>query len=131
MEIKRSGSRASAKGPADWFTGTVRIDPLFQAPEPARSAGNSVTFEPGARTAWHTHPLGQILIVTFGCGWVQREGGPVEEIHPGDVVWFSPGEKHWHGAMPTTAMSHIAIQEALNGKAVDWMEHVSDEQYRR
>jgi quercetin dioxygenase-like cupin family protein len=131
MEIKRSGSRASAKGPADWFTGTVRIDPLFQAPEPARSAGNSVTFEPGARTAWHTHPLGQILIVTFGCGWVQREGGPVEKIHPGDVVWFSPGEKHWHGAMPTTAMSHIAIQEALNGKAVDWMEHVSDEQYRR
>ncbi len=131
MEIKRSGSRASAKGPADWFTGTVRIDPLFQAPEPARSAGNSVTFEPGARTAWHTHPLGQILIVTFGCGWVQREGGPVEEIHPGDVVWFSPGERHWHGAMPTTAMSHIAIQEALNGKAVDWMEHVSDEQYRR
>ena len=131
MEIKRSGSRASAKGPADWFTGTVRIDPLFQAPEPARSAGNSVTFEPGARTAWHTHPLGQILIVTFGCGWVQREGGPVEEIHPGDVVCFSPGEKHWHGAMPTTAMSHIAIQEALNGKAVDWMEHVSDEQYRR
>jgi quercetin dioxygenase-like cupin family protein len=107
------------------------IDPLFQVPEPARSAGNSVTFEPGARTAWHTHPLGQILIVTFGCGWVQREGGPVEEIHPGDVVWFSPGEKHWHGAMPTTAMSHIAIQEALNGKAVDWMEHVSDEQYRR
>ena len=131
MEIKRSGSRASAKGPADWFTGTVRIDPLFQAPEPARSAGNSVTFEPGARTAWHTHPLGQILIVTFGCGWVQREGGPVEKIHPGDVVWFSPGEKHWHGAMPTTAMSHIAIQEALNGKAVDWLEHVSDEQYRR
>ena len=131
MEIKRSGSRASAKGPADWFTGTVRIDPLFQAPEPARSAGNSVTFEPGARTAWHTHPLGQILIVTFGCGWVQREGGPVEEIHPGDVVWFSPGERHWHGAMPTTAMSHIAIQEALNGKAVDWMEHVSDDQYRR
>ena len=131
MEIKRSGSRASAKGPADWFTGTVRIDPLFQAPEPARSAGNSVTFEPGARTAWHTHPLGQILIVTFGRGWVQREGGPVEEIHPGDVVWFSPGEKHWHGAMATTAMSHIAIQEALNGKAVDWMEHVSDEQYRR
>jgi quercetin dioxygenase-like cupin family protein len=131
MEIKRSVSRASAKGPADWFTGTVRIDPLFQAPEPARSAGTSVTFEPGARTAWHTHPLGQILIVTFGCGWVQREGGPVEEIHPGDVVWFSPGERHWHGAMPTTAMSHIAIQEALNGKAVDWMEHVSDEQYRR
>jgi quercetin dioxygenase-like cupin family protein len=131
MEIKRSGSRASTKGPADWFTGTVRIDPLFQAPEPARSAANSVTFEPGARTAWHTHPLGQSLIVTFGCGWVQREGGPVEEIRPGDVVWFSPGEKHWHGATPTTAMSHIAIQEALNGKPVDWMEHVSDEQYRR
>jgi quercetin dioxygenase-like cupin family protein len=131
MEIKRSGSRASTKGPADWFTGTVRIDPLFQAAEPARSAANSVTFEPGARTAWHTHPLGQSLIVTFGCGWVQREGGPVEEIRPGDVVWFSPGEKHWHGATPTTAMSHIAIQEALNGKPVDWMEHVSDEQYRR
>ena len=120
MEIKRSGSRASTKGPADWFTGTVRIDPLFQAPEPARSAANSVTFEPGARTAWHTHPLGQSLIVTFGCGWVQREGGPVEEIRPGDVVWFPPGEKHWHGATPTTAMSHIAIQEALNGKPVDW-----------
>jgi quercetin dioxygenase-like cupin family protein len=131
MEIKRSSSRASTKGPADWFTGTVRIDPLFQAPEPARSAANSVTFEPGARTAWHTHPLGQSLIVTFGCGWVQREGGPVEEIRPGDVVWFSPGEKHWHGATPTTAMSHIAIQEALNGKPVDWMEHVSEEQYRR
>jgi quercetin dioxygenase-like cupin family protein len=131
MEIKRSGSRASTKGPADWFTGTVRIDPLFQAPEPARSAANSVTFEPGARTAWHTHPLGQSLIVTFGCGWVQREGGPVEEIRPGDVVWFSPGEKHWHGATPTSAMSHIAIQEALNGKPVDWMEHVSEEQYRR
>jgi quercetin dioxygenase-like cupin family protein len=131
MEIKRSGSRASTKGPADWFTGTVRIDPLSQAAEPARSAANSVTFEPGARTAWHTHPLGQSLIVTFGCGWVQREGGPVEEIRPGDVVWFSPGEKHWHGATPTSAMSHIAIQEALNGKPVDWMEHVSDEQYQR
>jgi quercetin dioxygenase-like cupin family protein len=131
MEIKRSGSRPSGKGPAEWFTGTVRIDPLFQAPQPARSAGNSVTFEPGARTAWHTHPLGQILIVTFGCGWVQREGGSVEEIRPGDVVWFSPGEKHWHGATPTTAITHIAIQEALNGKPVDWMEHVSDEDYRR
>jgi quercetin dioxygenase-like cupin family protein len=131
MEIKRSGSQASTKGPAEWFTGTVRIDPLFQAPEPARSAGNSVTFAPGARTAWHTHPLGQILIVIFGCGWVQREGGAVEEIRPGDVVWFSPGEKHWHGATPTTAMTHIAIQEALNGKPVDWMEHVSDEQYRQ
>jgi quercetin dioxygenase-like cupin family protein len=131
MEIKRSGSWPSGKGPAEWFTGTVRIDPLFQAPQPARSAGNSVTFEPGARTAWHTHPLGQILIVTFGCGWVQREGGSVEEIRPGDVVWFSPGEKHWHGATPTTAITHIAIQEALNGKPVDWMEHVSDEDYRR
>ena len=108
----------------DWFTGTVRIDPLFQAPDPARVAGASVTFEPGARTAWHTHPLGQTLIVTAGCGWAQREGGPVEEIHPGDVVWFSPGEKHWHGATPTTAMTHIAIQETLNGKVVDWMEHV-------
>jgi quercetin dioxygenase-like cupin family protein len=131
MEIKRSGSQPSGKGPAEWFTGTVRIDPLFQTPGPARSAGNSVTFEPGARTAWHTHPLGQILIVMFGCGWVQREGAPVEEIRPGDVVWFSPGEKHWHGATPTTAMTHVAIQEALNGKPVDWMEHVSDEQYRR
>src|SRR5436305_11497976 len=118
MEIKRSGSQPSGKGPAEWFTGTVRIDPLFQAPEPARGAVNSVTFEPGARTAWHTHPLGQILIVTSGCGWVQREGGPVEEIRPGDVVWFSPGEKHWHGATPTAAMTHIAIQEALNEKAV-------------
>jgi quercetin dioxygenase-like cupin family protein len=131
MEIKRSGAQPSGKGTAEWFTGLVRIDPLFQAPEPARSAGNSVTFEPGARTAWHTHPLGQILIVTFGRGWVQREGGPVEEIRSGDVVWFSPGEKHWHGATPTTAMTHIAIQEALNGKPVDWMEHVSDEQYRQ
>src|SRR5271155_3462461 len=129
MEIKRSGSRASTKGPADWFTGTVRIDQLFQAPEPARSAANSVTFEPGARTAWHTHPLGQSLIVTFGCGWVQREGGPVEEIRPGDVVWFSPGEKHWHGATATTGMTHIAIQESLDGKVVDWMEKLTDEQY--
>jgi quercetin dioxygenase-like cupin family protein len=131
MEIKRSGSLPSGKGPAEWFTGTVRIDPLFQAPKPARSAGNSVTFEPGARTAWHTHPLGQILIVVFGCGWVQREGGSVEEIRPGDVVWFSPGEKHWHGATPTTAMTHIAIQEALDGKPVDWMEQVSDRDYHR
>jgi quercetin dioxygenase-like cupin family protein len=131
MEIKRSGSQPSRKGPAEYFTGAVRIDPLFQAPNPARVSGGSVTFEPGARTAWHTHPLGQTLIVTSGCGWVQREGGPIEEIRPGDVVWFPPGEKHWHGATPTTAMTHIAIQEALNGKAVDWMEHVSEEQYRR
>ena len=131
MEITRIGSQPSAKGPADWFTGTVRIDPLFQAHAPARAAGASVTFEPGARTAWHTHPLGQTLIVTAGCGWVQREGGPVEEVHPGDVVWFPPGEKHWHGASPTTAMTHIAIQEQLDGKVVDWLEHVSDEQYRK
>lgn len=129
MDIKRSGSQPSGKGPGDWFTGTVRIDPLFQAIAPARTAGNAVTFEPGARTAWHTHPLGQLLIVTAGCGRVQREGGPVEEIRPGDVVRFEPGEKHWHGAAPTTAMTHIAIQEALDGKAVDWMEHVSDAQY--
>src|SRR5687767_864046 len=129
MEIKRAGSQPSAKGPAEWFTGTVRIDPLFAANAPARAAGNAVTFEPGARTAWHTHPLGQTLIVTAGCGLAQREGGPVEEIRPGDVVWFAPGEKHWHGAAPTTAMTHIAIQEALDGKAVEWMEHVSDEQY--
>jgi quercetin dioxygenase-like cupin family protein len=120
----------SGKGPPDYFTGAVRVDPLFQAPDPARVSGASVTFEPGARTAWHTHPLGQTLIVTAGCGWVQREGGPVEEIRPGDVVWFPPGEKHWHGATPTTAMTHIAIQEVLNGKAVDWMKYVSDEQYR-
>jgi quercetin dioxygenase-like cupin family protein len=129
MEIKRSGSQPSARGPADWFTGTVRIDPLFPAAAPARAAGNSVTFEPGARTAWHTHPLGQILIVTAGCGRAQRFGGPVEKIRPGDVVWFAPGEKHWHGASPMTAMTHIAIQEFLDGKAVDWMEKVSDEHY--
>jgi quercetin dioxygenase-like cupin family protein len=131
MQITRIGSQSSAKGPADWFTGTVRLDPLFQAPEPARVSGAHVTFEPGARTAWHTHPLGQTLIVTSGCGWVQREGGAVEEIHPGDVVWFAPAEKHWHGATAKTAMTHIAIQESLNGKAVDWMEKVTDEQYRR
>jgi quercetin dioxygenase-like cupin family protein len=131
MDIKRSGSRPSRKGPAEWFTGTVRIDPLFSSPEPARAAGNLVTFEPGARTAWHTHPLGQTLMVTAGCGWVQREGGPIEEIRPGDVVWFEPGEKHWHGATAATAMSHIAIQEALNGSPVTWMEKVSDEQYRK
>ncbi len=131
MEIKRVGSQASTQGPSDWFTGTVRVDPLFQAPEPARVSGAHVTFEPRARTAWHTHPLGQTLIVTSGCGWVQRDGGPVEEIHPGDVVWFSPGEKHWHGATTRTAMAHIAVQESLNGQAVDWMEKVTDEQYRK
>ena len=131
MDIKRNGSQPSSKGSADYFTREVRIDPLFEAPAPARARGASVTFEPGARTAWHTHPLGQTLIVTAGCGWVQREGGPVEEVRPGDVVWFPPGEKHWHGATPTTAMTHIAIQEGLDGKLVDWMEHVSDEQYRR
>ena len=131
MKIKRSGSQPSNKGPADWFTGTVRIDQLFEAPEPARVRGASVTFEPGARTAWHTHPLGQTLIVTAGCGWAQREGGAAEEIRPGDVVTFAPGEKHWHGAAAATGMSHIAIQEKLDGKAVDWLEHVTDEQYRR
>jgi quercetin dioxygenase-like cupin family protein len=130
MEIKRSGSQLSNKGPADWFTGTVRIDALFQANAPARAAGASVTFEPGARTAWHTHPLGQTLIVTAGCGLAQRLGGPIEQIRPGDVIWFPPGEKHWHGATATTAMTHIAIQEQLDGKAVDWMEKVSDEQYQ-
>lgn len=131
IEITRNGSQPSSKGPADWFTGTVRIDPLFSAKESARAAGALVTFEPGARTAWHTHPLGQTLFVTSGLGWVQREGGTIEEIRPGDVVWFPPGLKHWHGAAPKTAMSHIAIQEHLNGKVVDWMEKVSEEQYRR
>lgn len=130
MEIKRIGSQASGKGPSDWFTGSVRIDPLFTAPDPAFVAAASVTFEPGARTAWHTHPLGQTLIVTAGSGWAQRDGGPIEEIHPGDVVWFSPNERHWHGATPATAMTHIAIQEKKDGKVVDWMEHVSDEQYQ-
>ncbi len=129
MEIKRIGTVASIKGPEDWFTGTVRIDRLMSAPDPARVDGASVTFEPGARTAWHTHPLGQTLIVTAGCGRVQRWGGPVEEIRPGDVVWFAPGEKHWHGAALATAMTHIAVQERLEGKAVDWMEQVSDAQY--
>ena len=131
MDIQRSGSRPSGKGPADWFTGAVRIDPLFEAPAPARVAGASVTFEPGARTAWHTHPLGQTLIVTAGRGWAQRWGGPVEDIRPGDVVWFPPGEKHWHGATPTTAVTHIAIQEKLDGKMVEWMEQVGEEQYRQ
>jgi len=130
MEIKRCGSQPSAKGPADWFTGTVRIDTPFQGSDAARVSGAIVTFEPGARTAWHTHPLGQTLIVTAGCGRAQREGSPVEEIRPGDIVWFPPGEKHWHGATATTAMTHIAIQEKLDGKVVNWMEKVSDEQYR-
>ena len=131
MEIQRIGSQPSGKGPADWFTGAVRIDSRFQRSSPARVGGAVVTFEPGARTAWHTHPLGQTLIVTSGCGWVQREGGPVEEVRPGDMVWFEPSEKHWHGAAATTAMTHIAIAEALDGEVVDWMEHVSAEQYRR
>ncbi len=130
MEIKRAGSQPSAKGPADWFTGTVRVDPMFNAPDPARVVGASVTFEPGARTAWHTHPLGQTLIVIAGLGRAQREGGPIEEIRPGDIIWFAPGEKHWHGASPATAMTHFAIQENLNGKTVDWLEKVSDEQYQ-
>ena len=130
MDIKRSGSQPSGKGPSEWFAGTVRIDPLFQASAPARVVLASVTFEPGARTAWHTHPLGQTLIVTAGAGLAQRWGGPIEEIRPGDVVWFPPGEKHWHGAAPTTAMTHMAVQEQLDGKAVDWLEQVSDEQYR-
>ena len=131
MKITRVGSLPSSKGPAEWFTGTVRIDPLIGVNPPARAFGASVTFEPGARTAWHTHPLGQILIISSGCGWVQQEGGAVEEVHPGDVVWFPPGVKHWHGATATTAMSHLAIQEELDGKAVEWMEHVSDSQYQR
>jgi quercetin dioxygenase-like cupin family protein len=129
MKIQRAGSQPSTKGPTDWFAGTVRIDPLFPVTEPARAAGNAVTFEPGARTAWHTHPLGQTLIITAGGGRAQRWGGPIEEIRPGDIVWFPPGEKHWHGAAATTAMTHIAIQEQLNGKAVEWLEKVSDEQY--
>lgn len=131
MDIKRSGSQPSTRGSADYFTGQVRLDPLLSPPDPARIAGALVTFEPGARTAWHTHPLGQTLIVMTGLGWVQREGGPIEEIRPGDVIWFPPGEKHWHGATPTNAMSHIALQERLNGVAVDWMEQVSETQYRK
>jgi quercetin dioxygenase-like cupin family protein len=131
MNIIRIGSQPSRQGPAEWFTGLVRIDSPFQGSAPARVGGALVTFEPGARTAWHTHALGQTLIVTSGSGRVQREGGPIEEIHPGDVVWFEPGEKHWHGASPTTAMTHVAIAEALDGKAVDWMEKVNDEQYRQ
>ena len=130
MEINRSGSQPSGKGPAEYFTGVVRVDPLINAPDPARIFGALVTFEPGARTGWHTHPLGQTLIVTAGSGLVQRWGGPIEEIRPGDVVWIAPGEKHWHGAAPTTAMSHIAIVEQIEGKSADWMEKLSDEQYR-
>lgn len=129
MNVRRCGSQRSGNGPTENFTGNVRIDPLFDAPDPARARGASVTFEPGARTAWHTHPLGQHLIVTSGCGWAQSEGGPKTEIRPGDVVWCPPKEKHWHGATPTTAMTHIAIQEQLGGKVVEWMEKVSDEQY--
>jgi quercetin dioxygenase-like cupin family protein len=129
MEMTKSGSQPSAKGPADWFTGAVRIDSRFQREAPARIGGATVTFEPGARTAWHTHPLGQTLLVTAGCGRVQRDGGPIEEIRAGDIVWFEPGERHWHGASPTTAMTHIAIAEMLDGKVVEWMEHVTDHQY--
>jgi quercetin dioxygenase-like cupin family protein len=130
MILARAGSQPSARGPAEYFTGTVRIDAPFQASAPGRAGGATATFEPGGRTAWHTHPLGQTLIVTAGCGWAQREGGPIEEIRPGDIVWFAPGEKHWHGATPTTAMTHIAIAEALDGKAVAWMEQVSDADYQ-
>jgi len=131
MEIQRVGSTPSKAGPPEWFTGAVRIDPLFDRTDPARVVGVSVTFEPGARTNWHTHPLGQTLIVTAGCGWAQHDGGPVEQIRPGDVVWFPPGEKHWHGATASTAMTHIAIQEKLDGKGVDWLEMVTEEEYRR
>jgi quercetin dioxygenase-like cupin family protein len=131
IDIKRNGSRPSTKGSSDWFTGAVRVDPLFQAPDPGRVSCGQVTFEPGARTAWHTHPLGQTLVVTAGLGWVRREGGPIEEIRAGDVVWFPPSLKHWHGATPTTAMTHIAIQESVDGKNVDWLEKVADDQYRK
>ena len=131
MELKRNGSQSSSQGPAEYFTGSVRVDPLFKAPQPARGSGAYVTFEPCAHSNWHTHPLGQTLIVTSGLGWAQTEGGPIEEIRPGDVIWFPPGEKHWHGATATTAMTHIAITESLNGKNVDWMEKVTDAQYRR
>jgi quercetin dioxygenase-like cupin family protein len=131
MEIRKAGTQPSGAGPADWFSGSVRVDPLFIAPDPALVSCARVTFQPGARTAWHTHPLGQTLIVTEGCGWVQQEGGPIEEVHPGDVVWFPPNQRHWHGATPTTSMTHIAIQEKQDGKVVDWMEHVTAEQYRK
>lgn len=129
MEMKRAGSQASVKGPADWFTGTVRVDPLFEAPEPGRVTGASVTFEPGARTAWHTHPLGQTLLILSGFGRAQREGGSIEELRPGDVVWFAPGERHWHGASPTTAMTHLAVQEKMEGKTVVWLEQVNEAEY--
>jgi quercetin dioxygenase-like cupin family protein len=129
MEIKRAGTQPSGRGPAEYFTGNVRVDPLNTPPDPARVSMALVTFEPGARTAWHTHPLGQTLIVTAGGGRVQREGEPVQEIRPGDVVWIAPGERHWHGAGPQTAMSHIAVQERLEGSPVTWLEHVTDEQY--
>ena len=129
MEIRRNGTRPSNKGPGDWFTGVVRVDPLFAAHDPARTAGASVTFEPGARSNWHSHPLGQTLIVTAGSGWVQARGQPAQEINPGDVIWTPPGEEHWHGAKATTSLTHIAIQEALNGRVVDWMEKVGDDQY--
>src|SRR5208283_6049734 len=131
ISITRSGSQPSGKGPAEYFTGSVRVDPLFKANDPSRTSGASVTFEPGARTSWHTHPFGQILIVTAGSGWAQQWGGPIQEIRQGDVVRIPPGQKHWHGATATTGMTHIAIQEQLDGKAVDWMEQVNDEQYRR
>jgi quercetin dioxygenase-like cupin family protein len=131
MDITRNGSRLSTKGPEAYFTGAVRVDPVFQVGDPVHLNAGSVTFEPGARTAWHTHPLGQTLIITAGLGWVQTEGGSIEEVRPGDVVWFPPGEKHWHGSTPTTAMTHIAVQESLNGKNVDWAEKVSEAQYRR
>ena len=130
MDIKRNGSQPSTVGPANWFTGNVRLDPLFQAPDPARLGAATVTFEPGARTAWHTHPLGQTLVITAGLGWAQREGGAVETLHPGDIVWFAPNEKHWHGATPTNALTHIALQERLDGTAVTWLEPVTDDQYR-
>lgn len=131
MQINRAGSKPSKPGPADWFTGTVRIDSPFQGEEPSRISGATVTFEPGARTAWHTHTLGQTILITSGLGWVQRDGGPIEEVRPGDVVWFSPQEKHWHGSSAEAAMSHVAVQESLNGEVVDWLEKVSDEQYRK
>ena len=131
MQIIRGGSQPSRRGSDEYFTGAVRLDPLFPVREPGRVSAGSVTFEPGARTAWHTHPLGQTLIITGGLGWVQRDGGPIEEVRPGDVVWFPPGLKHWHGAAPTTSLTHVAIQETIDGRNVDWLEKVSDEQYRK
>jgi len=131
MQISRVGSKPSKPGPADWFTGTVRIDSPFQGEEPSHISGATVTFEPGARTAWHTHPLGQTILILSGLGWAQRDGGPIEEVRPGDIVWFPPQEKHWHGASAQVAMSHVAVQESLDGKVVDWLEKVSNEQYRK